>query len=72
MGQAAALLGLLIAVPMVFVVALTQVNGLQDTTKGLVPSTLEPLYGTITVAVLIIAVVVVFGLIWASLSFIFR
>jgi uncharacterized membrane protein (DUF106 family) len=61
MRPIAAVLGLIIAVPMVFVVALTQVNGLQDQAKGLVPDAIDPIMGVTTFLVLLLVIPILIG-----------
>jgi len=62
----AAVIGLIIALPMAFVVALPQVNGLQDTAKGLVPSAIDPVFGASTFIVLLLSLVIGAGLFIAA------
>ncbi len=57
--QVATVVALLMAVPMAFIVVLTQVNGLQDTARGLVPTGLDPVFGTTTFIVLLLVLVMV-------------
>lgn len=57
--QAATVVALLVAVPMAFIVVLTQVNSLQDTARGLVPAALDPVFGTTTFLILLLSVTIV-------------
>ncbi len=68
MKPVATILGLVLAVPAVFVVAMTQVNTLQDTSKGILPSALDGIFGTSTFLVLLLTVVIGVGLIVAAFS----
>ena len=63
--RVASVLGLIIAVPMAFVVVLSQVNGLQDTAKGLVPSSIDPVFGTTTFVILLLSLFLGAGLVIA-------
>jgi hypothetical protein len=63
--RVASVLGMIIAVPMAFVVVLSQVNGLQDTAKGLVPSTVDPVFGATTFVVLLLSLFLGAGLVIA-------
>ncbi|KKM08082.1 hypothetical protein LCGC14_1727480 [marine sediment metagenome] len=68
MKPVAAVLGLIVAVPAAFVVVMTQVNTLQDTSKGIVPSALDGVMGTSTLFMLLLSLIIVFGLIMAVFS----
>lgn len=57
--QAATVIALLLAVPMAFIVVLTQVNSLQDTARGLVPTALDPVFGTTTFLILLLCIAMV-------------
>lgn len=57
--QAATVIALLMAVPMAFIVVLTQVNTLQDTARGLVPTSLDPVFGTTTFLILLLCLAMV-------------
>jgi hypothetical protein len=61
MQPAAAVIGLIFAVPLVFVVALTSVNSLQDTSKGILPATIDPVFGTATFIILLLTVPISVG-----------
>ena len=54
----ASLIGLIVALPLSFVVVMTQVNGLQNTARGLVPAAIDPLFGPATWLILIITLVI--------------
>ncbi len=56
--QVATVIGLLVALPMAFIVVLTQVNTLQDTAKGLVPTSIDPVFGTATFLVLLLVITI--------------
>jgi len=58
MLQVATALGLLMALPMAFVIVLTQVNGLQDTARSVVPTAIDPVFGTTTFIILILCLVI--------------
>lgn len=66
MGKAAALIALILALPLTFAVVLTQVNSLQDTSKGLVPAAIDPVFGTTTFIVLLLCIFIGVGLIMAA------
>ena len=57
--QVATVIALLFAVPMAFIVVLTQVNALQDTARGLVPVALDPTFGWVTFAILLLCLAMV-------------
>ena len=64
--RVASILGLIIAVPMAFVVVLSQVNGLQDSAKGLVPSSIDPVFGATTFVILLLSLFLGAGLVIAA------
>tara|TARA_R110000772_G_scaffold114144_2_gene218544 strand:+ start:642 stop:863 length:222 start_codon:yes stop_codon:yes gene_type:complete len=64
--RVASILGLIIAVPMAFVVVLSQVNGLQDTAKGLVPTSIDPVFGATTFVILLLSLFLGAGLVIAA------
>jgi len=57
--QIATVIALLMALPMAFIVVLTQVNGLQNTARGLVPTALDPVFGTTTFLILLVCIALV-------------
>lgn len=57
--QVATVIGLLMALPMAFIVVKTQVDGLQTTAAGLVPTAMDPIFGTATFLILILCLVIV-------------
>ena len=64
--RVASILGLIIAVPMAFVVVLSQVNGLQDSAKGLVPTSIDPVFGATTFVILLLSLFLGAGLVIAA------
>ena len=66
----AAIIGLVMAVPLAFVVIMTQVNTLQDTAKGVVPAAVDPIFGPTTFIILLLTILIGGGLIFAAMSFI--
>ena len=66
----ATVLGMVLALPLAFVVVLTQVNGLQDTSKGLVPTAIDPVFGMSTFAILLLVIMIGVGGLFAALAFI--
>ncbi len=56
--RVASLIGLFVALPMAFVVVMTQVNGLQNTARGLVPTAIDPVFGPATWLILIISLLI--------------
>ena len=56
--RVASLIGLLVALPMAFIVVMTQANGLQNTARGLVPAAIDPVFGPVTWLILILTLVI--------------
>lgn len=56
--RVASLIGLIVALPMAFIVVMTQANGLQNTARGLVPTAIDPVFGPVTWLILIISLVI--------------
>ena len=66
MSTFAALLGLVMAIPMVFVVALTQTNALQNTARTLaLPGPIDSIFGPVTFIVLLLTIPIILGIIFA-------
>ncbi len=68
--QIASILALVIALPLAFIVVLTQTNTLQDTSKGLVPAAIDPIFGATTFVVLLLTPIIGVGLLLAAGAFI--
>lgn len=54
----ASMIGLIVALPMAFIIVMTQVNGLQNTARGLVPAAIDPVFGPVTWLVLILSLII--------------
>ena len=57
--QVATVIGLLMALPMAFIVVYTQVDALQTTAKTVIPAGMDPIFGTPTIIILILCVIIV-------------
>ena len=69
MSAFAAMLGLIIAVPMVFVVAMTQVSSLQNTARTLaLPGPIDSVFGPVTFIILLLTVPIIIGVIFAVMG----